>query len=151
MSTSARYKLLNSSEDDGVQGRFGDRYESGKDGKYVLLAQCVASGYILKECGLQDIVLELDNLPEYRNGTASQRRALFLGEIARLMGNSAVLPAQPPAQPAPATHEVVPAPVAATSETLPIDIARVASVAASESEPASRRPNLAGQLIESDE
>lgn len=148
MPTPARYKLLNSSEDDGVQGRFGDRYESGKDGKYVLLAQCVASGFILKECGLQDIALELDNLPAYRNGTASQRRALFLTEMARLMGAGTALvvpPAQPIVEPAIA--------VEATSETVtkPVDVARTTDLITAdkpEETTAPRLPNLGGLLID---
>lgn len=144
MPTSARINIFSSDEDLGVQGRLGDRYESGQDGKKTLLVRCVSSGFILKECGLQDIVLELDNLPDYRNGTASQRRALLLSEITRLFGaGSPVPPVQPviapPATSATTTSESIP-------ETIkPVEPAQLTDITPVEhSEPTStqKRPNL---------
>lgn len=156
MPTNARLTILCSDEDNGVQGRLGDRYESGLDGKKILLDRCVTSGFMLKECGLQDIVLELDALPAYRNGTASQRRSLLLSEMSKLLGGAG-LPV-PPATHAPeqpisyvqATSE--PAQTAAIKPTAPAQpvVPVTADNPETEQHNASRVPNL-GRVVQSED
>lgn len=144
MSVSARVTIPFASEDGGVLGRLGDRYESGKDGKKTLINQCLAGGFILKECGLIDIALELDELPAFRNGNASQRRAIFLAEMARLMGTATTVTMPPATEPVhTATSEPVKQPVS-TAPAQPVE---------SEPEPIIKNPKLPnlGRVISDDD
>lgn len=119
----------------GVHGRFSELYESGSAGKSVLLAQCVAGGMILKECGLLDLITQIDSSQAYKAGTASERRALLLAELRSLFGQAAPVSAiEPPAVPVAAYPEpVAEQPPATTQATTPTPVPRQIG---------SRRPSL---------
>lgn len=86
----------------GAHGRFGALYESGTAGKSVLLSQCVAGGMILKECGLLDLITQIDT-PAYQAGTPGERRAMLLAELRAMFGQGPAVPAvEPVSAPAPA-------------------------------------------------
>lgn len=131
MSGAAKYPLT--PEANNVHGRLARLYETGAAGKGALVAQCVAGGMMLKECGLLDTITMLDQHPAYQTGTPSERRALLIKELFAMLGGqvdvhqptSDVLTTQSPApvvHPSPAQQRAVavePAAVPANKPTLP--------------------------------
>jgi len=55
-------------------------------GKGLLVTQCVAGGMLLKECGVLDTLIMLDQHPAYLAGTPSVRRNILINELLALLG-----------------------------------------------------------------
>lgn len=83
---SAKYVLMPKA--DNVHGRFSRLYEAGTAGKGLLVTQCVAGGMLLKECGVLDTLIMLDQHPAYLAGTPSVRRNILINELLALLGQA---------------------------------------------------------------
>lgn len=88
-----RYALK---DGDGAESRFATAYEAGRHGKGSFVSECIAAGYMLKETGLLDALMLLDQDPSYAEMSALDKRAALLG---MLSGSAA--PAAKPAAEAP--------------------------------------------------
>lgn len=90
----AKYALEPEGRD--VHGRFATAYNEASKGKALLLAQCVAGGWLLRECGLLSLTTEICESEEYLAATStSQRRELLLNELFKLSGIGREAPAMP--------------------------------------------------------
>lgn len=79
-----------------VHGRFATAYNEASKGKQGLLAQCVAGGWLLRECGLQAVTTEICESEEYLAATStSQRREILLKELFKLSGIGREAPVMP--------------------------------------------------------
>jgi hypothetical protein len=100
---SAKYVLM--PQADNVHGRFSRLYEAGTAGKGLLVTQCVAGGMLLKECGVLDTLIMLDQHPAYLEGTPSVRRNILIKELLALLGQT---PTSQPESDAVTAHPVTP-------------------------------------------
>ncbi|ENC6657616.1 hypothetical protein ABKY47_002065 [Aeromonas hydrophila] len=142
----AKYPLEPDAKD--VHGRFTSLYSSSKS-KQFLTYQCVAGGMLLKECGLLELTISICESEAYINATtASQRRALLLGELGALIGAIKDVPAAPAG-----LHNAIREPSAATQDAAgaPPDAPAAAEHIAStqEEQPVSqKRPQVRMQGVE---
>lgn len=90
----AKYALVPEGRD--VHARFSAAYNESSKGKAQLTAQCIAGGFLLRECGLLTLTTEICESEEYLAATsASQRREIVLRELFNLSGVSREAPAMP--------------------------------------------------------
>lgn len=90
----AKYAVESEGRD--VHGRFATAYNEASKGKALLLAQCVAGGWLLRECGLLSLTTEICESEEYLAATStSQRRELLLNELLKLSGIGREAPTMP--------------------------------------------------------
>ncbi|NEG94353.1 hypothetical protein [Leclercia adecarboxylata] len=131
---SAKYVLM--PQADNVHGRFSRLYEAGTAGKGLLVTQCVAGGMLLKECGVLDTLIMLDQHPAYLAGTPSVRRNILINELLALLGQPTTsLPESDAVTTQPVTPVVAEAPVQHAPQT-------VQTPPAEKKQPTAHRPAL---------
>ena len=91
--------------------RFCDLYNLRSGGKSALVNDLLAGGLVLKETGLLDLVLNLDNDLDYRNAKNTDKTRLLIAELADLFGH-AKQATLPPAAPEPTAKEQAQEPTA---------------------------------------
>lgn len=103
-------KLLMSGADNDAGERFCKAY-TARSGKQEFHREVVKTGFILKETGLQDILLNLDADPAFRDAPNTVKTRMLLAELSQLFaGVQPVATAEPvrqeqPAQAAPLVEE----------------------------------------------
>lgn len=135
----AKYAVESEGRD--VHGRFATAYNEASKGKQGLLAQCVAGGWLLRECGLLTLTTEICESEEYLAATSAiQRREILLGELLKLSGISRDAPVMPLAA-SRATYAPTPTPEpqGEPTETLSEEEEEGAQLGAEEQPPALRR------------
>lgn len=77
-------------EDNDSLSRAIENYQKLRAGKKLFILELLEAGQIIKECGLLDIVSNVDSLPNYQEGNQSQRRAILLAELVGLVSGSGI-------------------------------------------------------------
>lgn len=81
-------KLVISGSENDAADRFCKLYQ-GRAGKQELLHELIKSGMVLKETGLVDIILNLDQNPDFRNAPNTQKTRMLLVELRHIFGGVA--------------------------------------------------------------
>ncbi|UTM60458.1 hypothetical protein L4174_023620 (plasmid) [Photobacterium sp. CCB-ST2H9] len=76
-------------EDQDAADRFCDLYNSKRSGKSALINELVSGGMILKESGLIDLVMNLDQDPAFRAAPNTQKTRMLLAELSQLFSGVA--------------------------------------------------------------
>lgn len=89
MTQSARSKFHYESDDaQPAVGRFCETYNSGRNNKQALMKECVSAGFMVKETGLSDFLLNLDMEPGYHTATPLQKSHILRKELIKFFGVS---------------------------------------------------------------
>ncbi|HBN6266169.1 TPA: hypothetical protein L3N15_004150 [Vibrio parahaemolyticus] len=91
----ARSKFHFTSEDkQAAISRFCETYNDGSN-KAQLIRECIAVGFMMKEAGLSDFLLNLDKEPQYHSASNLKKMHIMKNELAAVFGLASAPPAAP--------------------------------------------------------
>ncbi|EGQ7810323.1 hypothetical protein I6Y99_004366 [Vibrio parahaemolyticus] len=89
----ARSKFHFTSEDkQAAISRFCETYNDGSN-KAQLIRECIAVGFMMKEAGLSDFLLNLDKEPQYHSASNLKKTHIMKNELAAVFGLTGAPPA----------------------------------------------------------
>ncbi|HHY0551877.1 TPA: hypothetical protein ACVU5P_004196 [Vibrio parahaemolyticus] len=89
----ARSNFAFTSEDkQAAISRFCETYNDGRN-KSQLIRECIAAGFMMKETGLLDFLLNLDKEPKYQQASDLQKTHIIKNELASVFGLTSLPPA----------------------------------------------------------